>query len=445
MGKKLVNTLWTGDNLYILNGMNSESVDLIYLDPPFNSKRTYSAPVGSVAAGSEFNDMWTWDDVDLYFLEGLYEKCPPLIDYIKSIGAIHGKGMMSYAVYMAQRIVEMHRVMKPTGSFYLHCDPTASHYLKIILDSVFGKNNFRNEIIWHYKGAAMTAVKSRYPRKHDVILLYTKSGKYTFNPPRESDLSDQMKKRWDKHLASDRKSILWGSIKNEPGQVRKFKESLTRKLGREPKDDDVAWTAKPSLIKSVWTDISEVRNNPKYKESTGYPTQKPLALLERIISASSNKGDMVLDPFCGCATTCVAATKLHRKWIGIDIEKNAVLVLQDRLEKAGEETWGFSPDKYVHRTDIPHRTDVVVVEPNASIKERLHKDQTGICKGCSNKYQIKDFHIDHIIPKSKGGGDYYENYQLLCGHCNTTKGNRPMEYLMKRLAEIAKKVQAFSF
>ena len=145
------NTLYTHDNLYVLSGLNSESVDLIYLDPPFNSKRMYSAPVGSKAAGSSFKDMWTWKDVDEFNLDTLAVNFPALAKYIASVGAIHSKPMTAYLTYMAQRIIEMHRVLKETGSLYLHCDPTASHYLKSLLDGIFCKNNFRNEIIWHYK------------------------------------------------------------------------------------------------------------------------------------------------------------------------------------------------------------------------------------------------------------------------------------------------------
>jgi len=140
------NTLYTNDNLFILNGLNSNLVDLIYLDPPFNSKRFYSAPVGSKAAGASFKDMWTWEDVNEEYLNTLAKNYPALTAYIASIGAIHSDAMKAYLTYMAQRIIEMHRVLKNTGSLYLHCDPTASHYLKVVLDEIFGKNNFRNEI-----------------------------------------------------------------------------------------------------------------------------------------------------------------------------------------------------------------------------------------------------------------------------------------------------------
>ena len=149
--KEFTNTLYTNDNLFILNGLNSNLVDLIYLDPPFNTKKIYAASIGSKAAGTSFKDMWTWQDVNVAYLEILAGKYPALARFIGTIGKIHSKAMMAYLTYMVQRIIEMHRVLKDTGSLYLHCDQTAGHYLKILLDEIFGKNNFRNEIIWSYK------------------------------------------------------------------------------------------------------------------------------------------------------------------------------------------------------------------------------------------------------------------------------------------------------
>ena len=160
------NTLYTNDNLYVLSGLDSGLVDLIYLDPPFNTKRTYSAPVGSKAAGTSFKDMWTWKDVDEYHLDTLADQFPALARYIASVGTIHSKPMMAYLTYMAQRIVEMHRILKETGSLYLHCDATASHYLKSLLDGIFGKQGFRNEIVWCYRGGG--SPKNDFGRRHDI-------------------------------------------------------------------------------------------------------------------------------------------------------------------------------------------------------------------------------------------------------------------------------------
>ncbi|MDR0789677.1 MAG: HNH endonuclease [Bacteroidales bacterium] len=392
---EFTNTLYTNDNLFILSGLNSNLVDLIYLDPPFNSKRFYSAPIGSKAAGSSFKDMWSWEDVNEAYLESMTDKYPALQTFIAAAGAMHSKAMAAYLTYMAQRIIEMHRILKDTGSLYLHCDPTASHYLKALLDEVFGKDNFRNEIVWHYR--RWTGKAKKFQSLHDIILWYSKSDNYTFNPL-FTEYTEGSKER------------------KEQGILHRFKK------GEEP-----------VLVSDKNLDEQGVRENdvwqipfiaPSAKERTGYPTQKPLALLHRIIKASSNEGDIVLDPFCGCATTCVAAQQLDRKWIGIDIEKQAVNILIERLSNDA----GFFKD-FVNTSLVPQRTDIKIEEPSVSVKERLYKEQNGICNGCGTQFEVRNMEIDHIIPKSKGGGDYYENYQLLCGSCNKIKGDRTMEYL----------------
>jgi site-specific DNA-methyltransferase (adenine-specific) len=379
-----------------LNGLNSSSVDLIYLDPPFNSKRIYSAPIGSKAAGTSFKDMWTWQDVNESYLDTLSANYPTLTKFIASIGKIHSKAMMAYLTYMAQRIIEMHRILKDTGSLYLHCDPTASHYLKVLLDEIFGKNNFVAEIVWHYSWGSRTA--KRWNGKHDVIFHYSKTKNYTFNVDNVLDeriLKDVSKKRLEYKGAMIMKNAY---TKTDPNFI---------------------------LPSDVWY-IPTI--NAMSKERTGYPTQKPLALLHRIIQASSNEGDIVLDPFCGCATTCVAAQQLGRKWIGIDIEKQASGILVERLSDDA----GLFKD-FINTTNIPQRTDIQIVAPTQSVKERLYKEQNGLCNACGNEFEIRNLEIDHIIPKAKGGGDYYENYQLLCGSCNRIKGDRPMEYLRTKI------------
>ena len=392
------NTLYTNDNLYVLSGLNSESVDLIYLDPPFNSKRMYSAPVGSKAAGASFKDMWTWQDVDENYLDSLADMFPVLARYIADIGVIHSKPMMAYLTFMSQRIVEMYRILKETGSLYLHCDPTAGHYLKILLDFVFGKNNFRNEILWCYTGPGSPGMR-QFNRKSDTIFWYSKGKTWTFN-------KDAVRMPYKDKNQTFRKIFDTGD-----GWTEEDVKEL-RKRGKVPEN----W----------WTDIAIVARSKG--ERTGYPTQKPLALLKRIISASSNAGDIVMDPFCGCATTCVAAQQLGRKWIGIDIEKQAVGILVERLSDDA----GLFKD-FINTTNVPQRTDIRKELPSESVKERLDKEQKGKCSACGRKFEIWDFEIDHIIPKAKGGGDYYENYQLLCGSCNRIKGDRPMEYLRMKI------------
>jgi site-specific DNA-methyltransferase (adenine-specific) len=423
--KNFRNTLYTHDNLYVLSGMNSGTVDLIYLDPPFNSKRTYSAPVGSKAAGASFKDMWTWKDVDEYHLDTLAIQFPVLAKYIATVGKIHSKPMMSYLTYMSQRIVEMHRILKETGSLYLHCDPTASHYLKSLLDSIFGKNNFRNEIIWCYKSRPQS--KRYFGKKHDTILFYSKGGEYTFHwEAIARPLSDETIKKYKWTDLSGRKYRLQGrGISGSPIRSAKDVDPQWEKTNPE-------WVVRDYLDEKIgvsledWWQIDII--NQSSKERTGYPTQKPLALLKRIILASSNEGDIVMDPFCGCATTCVAAQQLDRKWIGIDIEKQAVKVLVQRLSDDA----GLFKD-FIATDQIPKRNDLKIVLPSDSVKQRLYKEQNGKCNACGDDFKIWNLEIDHIVPKAKGGGDYYENYQLLCGSCNRIKGDRPMEYLRLKI------------
>jgi len=292
--------------------------------------------------------------------------------------------MMAYLTYMAQRIIEMYRVLKDTGSLYLHCDPTASHYLKSLLDGIFGKNNFVNEIIWYYKNASRG--KQRLAKAHDTILWYGKSNNYQF--------------RKDEIL-----------VPFESGMTR-WRYSRGGQAGKEPPKgkipDDVFLL--PSL-------------NTMDKERTGYPTQKPLALLSWIIKMASNEGGIVMDPFCGCATTCVAAQQLGRKWIGIDIEEKAVGILVERLSDDA----GIFKD-FAATSQLPVRTDVNFEPKSESVKKRLYKQQDGNCNGCGHKFKIRNFEIDHIQPSAKGG-DYYENYQLLCSSCNKIKSVRTMEYV----------------
>jgi len=382
------------------------------LDPPFNSKRIYSAPIGTKAAGSSFKDMWTWEDVNEEYLNTLAEKYPALTAFIASTGAIHSDAMKAYLTYMAQRIIEMHRVLKDTGSLYIHCDPTASHYLKSLLDEIFGKNNFRNEIVWSYK--RYTAKSKKFQSLHDIIFWYSKGEEYTFNEPRDeygenSGINDSHYK------------------KDEEGKWYR----IQKRKGKEPYK---VYLSEGKRIGDVW-ELPII--NASSKERTGYPTQKPLALLRRIIEASSNVGNIVLDPFCGCATTCVAAQQLGRKWIGIDIEKQAAGILMQRL---GDDAGMFSD--FTHTKEIPVRSDIRIVEPKKSVKESLYKNQDGRCNGCGTAFDIWNLEIDHIIPKSKGGGDYYENYQLLCGSCNKMKSDNPMEMLrlkIKTRSELSKK------
>ena len=404
------NTLWTHDNIDILHGLNSELVDLIYLDPPFNSKRLYSAPIGSKAAGAAFKDTWTWSDVNEAFLERLVTDYPSIVKLVETTQTVD-KGMAAYLTYMAQRVIELHRVLKKTGTIYLHCDPTASHYLKILLDTIFGKKNFINEIVWCYSHGGKSA--KRFGKKHDIILVYSKTDSYTFNADAVKIPMESGATSFGGRLETDengRKYRLVYGTKNSKGETKYYKYYLDE--GKIPED----W----------WTDINSIQASAA--ERTGYPTQKPVALLQRIIKAGSNIDDIVLDPFCGCATACVAAQQLQRHWIGIDIEEKASDTLIERL---GTDAGLFSD--FVHRVDVPQRTDIKIEIITQSTKQKLYLSQKGKCSGCGKDFDLLNLEVDHIIPKAKGGGDYYENYQLLCGSCNRIKGARPMEYLRQKI------------
>ena len=395
-------TMWTGDNLDIMRGMNSESVDLIYLDPPFNSKRNYSAPIGSEAAGAAFKDTWTLDDVDEAWHGEIADKQPSLYSIIDSSGLAHGKGMKSYLIMMAVRLIEMKRLLKDTGSIYLHCDPTASHYLKLLMDTVFGTKNFRNEIVWWYRGNSEP--RKTFPRKHDVMLFY---GMPSARVNRISLPYAEATIRRYNHV---------------DGEGRRYKISALRD-GRQ----DKVYMKDGKAADDVW-DIPIVR---KSKERIGYPTQKPLALLNRIIQASSNTNDMVLDPFCGCATTCVSADKLNRQWVGIDISHKASELVNMRLQS---ELGDLYRSRLVTvRTDVPKRTDMGELPNYRTHKHVLYGKQEGKCGGCRSLFQFRNFTIDHIIPDVKGGTDHPENLQLLCGACNSAKGANTQEHLISKL------------
>ena len=316
-------TIFCDDNLDVLRGINSESVDLVYLDPPFNKNKEFTAPIGTSAEGASFKDIFREDDLKQEWLITIKENHPELYHYLNGIKGIGKPYNFAYLAYMAIRLIECHRVLKRTGSLYLHCDPTMSHYLKTTMDCIFGESNFRNEIVWRIGWVSgFKTQKKGWIRNHEILLYYFKS-------PEAASLFNK--------------------------EYIPYEKDYVRRDGKRP-------TGKGFPIEDTWNCHSgDVVNSIMImsfsQEKTGYPTQKPLALLERIIKASSNENDVVLDPFCGCATTCVAAERLNRKWIGVDISIKAYELVKERLIKESINIW--NPDDEINmRTDPPKRTDL---------------------------------------------------------------------------------------
>ena len=452
-------TIWTGDNLHILRGLNSDSVDLIYLDPPFNSNRNYSAPVGSVAAGAAFKDTWNLSDLDVAWMGLIADEHPAIYRTIEAAGLTHGKGMQSYLCMMAVRLLEMHRVLKTTGSVYLHCDPTASHYLKLLMDAVFGAGRFRSEISWKRTSAHSDTRQGRrqHGRVRDILLFYTKSEQWTWHPV-YTDYDSEYVERFYKYIEpeTNRRYTLGdltgpgGASKGNPhyeimGVTRYWRYSKERmqelvaagrivqnKPGAVPRYKRYLDEMPGVPLQDSWTDIGPVTS--QSHERIGYPTQKPLALLERIVQTSSHEGDMVLDPFCGCATACVAAEQLGRQWVGIDLSPKAVELVNMRLRDFMGEL--FHDRLVTVRTDIPRRTDIDTPIPYRQNKHVLFGQQEGLCAGCKTAFPFRQFEVDHVVPQSRGGTDHLDNLQLLCAHCNRIKGDRPQEYLITRLKDL---------
>ena len=365
------NRLYFGDNLDILREhIPDESVDLIYLDPPFNSRATYNvlfrekSGEESAAQITAFDDTWHWDlGSEAAYQDVMTNGPAKLVDLLDAMRKFLGQNdMMAYLTMMAQRMVELHRVLKPTGSLYLHCDPTASHYLKLLLDAMFGARNFRNEITWQRTESHNTA--DRYGNVADIIFYYAKTENLTWNrqfhqyPNGEQRYGDRQLRRF-RHRDPDGRvyklddltaprpdsdsgkfewrgttpgpSRGWGYRLEqleawwEQGRIQTKRDGTPRMDGLKVYLDDTE--GKP--LQNVWTDVPRIANTSP--ERLSYPTQKPEALLERIIASSSNEGDVVLDPFCGCGTTVAVAERLGRRWIGIDITHIAIALMKSRL------------------------------------------------------------------------------------------------------------------
>ena len=411
-------TLYHGDNLPFLRGMNSGTVHLIATDPPFNKNRDFHATPDSLAAGARFEDRWRWDkDVHPEWVDAIQDDWPAVWQVIEAARAASGDDMAAFLAWLGVRLMEMHRVLRDDGSLYLHCDPTASHYLKALLDAIFGTQNFRNEIIWRIGWVSGFKTQKRgWIRNHDTILYYVKS--------------KAAQSRFNKEYLP-------------------YPQGYVRRDGKPP-------TGKGFPIEDTWnSSVGDILDSIMIKsfstEKVGYPTQKPLALYERIIKASSSEGDFVLDPFCGCATTPIAAERLGRQWIGMDIWEKAHETVVQRLQAEGlaapdGDTAGrlITFGQLGYSTAPPVRTDESdtaapvlktkkkrITEPpgpklsRAEMVDILLEENGMGCAGCDREFDDPLYlQLDHKTPRAEGGLNHISNRMLLCGPCNRIKSDR---------------------
>ena len=429
-------TLFHGDNLKFLRAMNSKSVHLIATDPPFNKGKDFHATPDSLSSGASFHDRWSWEEnVHEEWVESITDDWPLVMNVIQGSRNSYGDDMGAFLCYMAVRLIAMHRVLRDDGSLYLHCDPTASHYLKMLLDAIFGKQNFRNEIVWRKYAGRKNNAKHKLATQKDSILFYAKSRHISFSPVFIPHSPKEIEQAYMYTDESGRRYRLSRGGQYQVTGVQK-RIYLSDSPGR--------------AIGDLWVEDG-LQLNTSSAERTGYPTQKPLALYERIIKASSNKGDIVLDPFCGCATTCVAAERLERQWVGIDIWEKAHEIVIKRLQKEGmlavpesdrQDLWRmFGEIKRIE--EVPERTDdgdtaapflrtkKRVHEPpgprmtHAEMREHLLEQHGCRCRGCGRSFDDPRYlELDHNTPRADGGINHVSNRVLLCGPCNRAKSHR---------------------
>ena len=422
-------TVLHGDNLTFLRGINTGTVHLIATDPPFKKNKDFHATPESLATGAKFEDRWKWDkDVHQDWIDAIQDDWPAVWQVIEAARVASGLDTAAYLCWLGVRLLEMHRILRDDGSIYLHIDHTAHAWVKALMDAIFGRDNFRNEIIWAYTGPANA--KRWFPRKHDSILFYAKSDQAVFN-------RDAVRVPYNEETLARR-----GRTEGSNSIISPSVETATRRS----KDQVKARFGSGKVPESWWSDIPALTNQTEY---TGFPTQKPLALYERIIEASSNLGEIVLDPFAGCATTPVAAERLGRQWIGMDIWDGAYKMVLDRLQAEGLAVDGDSGGQLLTFGDVHYSTappvrsdDNEVAAPAFKLKARRYEEPPGprmtraemkqtliddhgmACNGCDRQFDDPLYlELDHNTPRSDGGINHISNRVLLCGPCNRIKSN----------------------
>ena len=461
-------TLYHGDNLDFLRGMNSETIDLVATDPPFNKGRDFHATPDSLARGAKFHDRWSWDeDIEDPWREQIRTDWPAVWEVIDAANHTWGEDMGAFLCYMGVRLMEMHRVLKPTGSLWLHCDDTAGAYLVMMVDAIFGRKQRQDVVTWKRTAANNSATRS-LGRISDTLLRYTKTQDFTWNMPRVERSATQLA-RYKKDAAGrlyktesllapgdrrdDPRRFTWRD--STPGSARVWAHSYerleelwaqgriaVRRDGRPRLDGHIIYLDEQPKPKAqnIWDDIERIGNTDSQR--TGYPTQKPIDLYRRIVLASSNEGDIVLDPFCGCATTLIAAEQEGRQWIGMDLWDEALTVVQERVGKECANLFGGA---ITYAETPPQRTDDGAIAapplkskrkgarrtpepgpvlPREEMIELLLERQDGKCAGCDRRYADRRiWQIDHLNPRSAGGVNHDINRCLLCPPCNGIKSD----------------------
>ena len=394
--KNFNNALFYGDCLVNLQQyIETETVDLVYLDPPFNSDANYNRPFRSRDRGKSarapaiaFHDMWHWDEAAKLTYQRLMEsQNEEIVDAVYGLHRIlKQKPMMAYILYMTERLIALHRVLKPTGNIYIHCDPTASHYLKVIMDAIFSGDNFRNELVWYYDNR-LSRKASQFSRLHDIILLYGKTGDAKHNLIYDEN--------WQPSPTQERR--LAKGYEFRKGALIIYNEQKFAQSGIDESEYPRVYRSEASQppLGDVW---SIPILNPMAKERLGYPTQKPLALLERVINASSNEGDLILDPFCGCGTTLHAAHKLNRRWFGMDISYGAINVIKERLQDAfSDENLKPGKDFTIYNAPTSYEEAVKLADIEAEeVKQVVEKNKSRRRKKHQARYDFQNFILGQI-------------------------------------------------
>ena len=473
-------TLAVMDNLEFVRSLNSESIDLIAIDPPFAANETFEGkprkpitpdelaeekalarkhgvPHREGMGETRVDDVWRWDRFRHdQWLKELEETHPDIATVVRTVDLCATENEAAYIAYMAARLLECHRVLKPTGSIYLHCDANANAYLRMMMDLIFGEANFIDEVIWHYGTPSGGRVSGKKPVKvHETLLCYAKRyGSHTYNRL-YTPYSDKYVTDWFRHVDEDGRHY----------QTRSRKGKIVRQYLDES----------PGVpLSNVWGDIMQLYGSAgwfprKDEEQTGYATQKPVELYERIVAAASNEGDVVLDLFAGCATTLVAAENLNRRWVGCDMAYRAWTMVKRRFYQEGYALSGMTESTPAalgdHQTaddlkarqsytlgpgELPERAPDEEPEPPSDLRiarRRSPKPKFSVpemrrilaeaqclpggdpatevvCAGCGRVREEPEFDLDHILPKKDGGTDDLPNRILLCGRCNKRKSAR---------------------